>query len=309
MPFRWAAPRYTPKGTDLGSILQYFISKNTDPEIPLGWIISDFGPSRRGLSSVDLVTMRKMSLGRFHFFSTEMWAQPPLSLARKEGRQITSYSARRNLPTLAHGAKFSIDERTYVGGWLDAEAVVAKAKAAMPDRYSDMKLSAALALKVELLTSVRIALAKMTNISSQTSWEEVIHKFPTREQAQFAMGDKSIVTNIPPLPKKDDGSDQSSSEATSPSSSDGEEGADASEDILWLKSTGRRGHLHLRDPSDPACQRTLCGRTLRGATMGDGAEGAVFTEAPWSPRCLGILSPAQRRLVLPLSLHPLAGDI
>ena len=26
----------------------------------------------------------------FRFFSTEMWAQPPLSLARKEGRQITS---------------------------------------------------------------------------------------------------------------------------------------------------------------------------------------------------------------------------
>ena len=69
------------------------------------------------------------------------------------------------MPSIADGAHFSSDERGDMGGWLDAEATDMQRRAAMPNRYSDLRLQKALSLKNEIFQMIRMVLhrAKQNN--------------------------------------------------------------------------------------------------------------------------------------------------
>ena len=53
--------------------------------------------------------------------------------------------------------------------------------------------------------------------------------------------------------------------------------------MQWLKSRGKRGHLHIADDQVP--NRTRCGRMLGQPELGAGLDEAKSTGCEWSPRC------------------------
>ena len=57
-----------------------------------------------------------------------------LSLSSEELDAVTTYCARRVFPTMADLRGFTDSERIKVGGWLDAEAVVARGRGQMGRR-------------------------------------------------------------------------------------------------------------------------------------------------------------------------------
>ena len=318
-PFRWVAVRHTPHGTDLGAIFQSMVgSVPQDGDNPK-WLLSDFGPSRVPLKEVNTVMGRAMSLGRFHSFSHQFWMHAPLSLENSEARCITSYSARRNLPSLAQGARFTIDERIYVGGWLDAEAVALQKRASQPDRYSEMKLEMSLNLKHELVITVGMAIKAFLergSITHQTTWEEIMQFFPSRREAQQAMKEvidpkepsclnevekKGFVDDNGDITKPENSEKESLSEGrskTNSSSSASSSLAEDAEDIPWLMSysQNRRGYMHLQDISADTPWTCMCGRKLKKPIAGVGLHTAKLEGAQWSPRCFERLTKEQKNL-------------
>ena len=118
-PFFWGAARFTPSGIDLAKawdmISQLFVKDRTEQPC---WILCDFGPARTQLADVKTVLQRKMSMGRFNRFSSQLWQQSPLSLKPRDTLDISSYSARRCVMTDA--ARLRKEERAAL--WAEQKA-------------------------------------------------------------------------------------------------------------------------------------------------------------------------------------------
>ena len=65
------------------------------------------------------------------------------------------------------------------------------------------------------------------------------------------------------------------------------------QEVQWLLSKGRQGHLHLCKPLHLQTTRcfTRCNRGLRDPEVGVGFVDAFSAGKPWSPRCFQALSP------------------
>ena len=98
-PYFWASARFTPCMVDFGDILERFTARFKS--VKGTWLLGDFGPPRKGLSEVHAFTHKKMSIGRFDYFSKQLWQHPPLELSPEELLDISTYSARREFPNIA----------------------------------------------------------------------------------------------------------------------------------------------------------------------------------------------------------------
>ena len=84
-----------------------------------------------------------MSLRRFHNFSRCLFREPPFLWTERRCKEVSSYSARRVLPTVGNLMGLSPGDRAALGMWADStekDTITSLTKRLkMPDRYADAK--------------------------------------------------------------------------------------------------------------------------------------------------------------------------
>jgi hypothetical protein len=218
---------------------------------------------------------------------------------------------------------------------LKEEARDDKATSAMPDRYSDQKLEAAVDGKGELVTTIANLVATQKEKFIDCEWVDIYPYFASRrkmrslwlsrrrsnELPQQATPAKVHTTLIPIMdqelsPKRlapritnkqteisEDSGEESPSNHSPSNSSEAPSASDVScdeedfEEIAWLQAIGKKGHLHLLGEVDKDSIRSRCGRKLHRPDPGHGVEEAIGTGAKWSPRCYAHLPRGVRQLL------------
>ena len=210
------------------------------------------------------------------------------------------YSFRRVLPTLAHRAAFNVSERLDVGAWVSKEE---KAEAAMPQLYSEAKLTMQALKKAELIFLANQTFTTIlgnSDVSINFNWELAFAKWPDRPK-NFTHTFDASASSIKPLKDLDkvapesnsfssDGSGSSSGDSDISdmfgSETDNDRAAEDElypaclNDIEWQLAAGPKGRLHLSSGG-----HLCCGRTLRLPEHGVSLSNAYSANREWSPRC------------------------
>ena len=222
-------------------------------------------------------------------------------MSEMEASALTSYSARRVLPTIAELGRFDPHELLLVG-WKGKRR--SQEDLSMPMRYADQKEHTGLAVKTELVCVMR----RVCQCGAQTSasWDRLSNLFPDRQVsrrlAAAALQQSLGTLGVFPEEQCDSAQDieqSPTSSASSDSDSDSSESVSTgsteqtdSSNVQWVLSKGRKGHLHLCRPLQLQVKRwrTMCNRGLCTPDLGTGLEDAFSTGKAWSPRCYQTLS-------------------
>lgn len=264
-PFRWCCPRVTPGGTDLHQVLSSLMSRfdfTSSVENPRG-IIPDTMPARAPFDLVRGFGSSAMQLHTFHRLSRQI-----VLAARPEfdSTTLTSYSARRLLPSVAELWHVPVEMRNKIGSW-NKDEVREQGKNRMPDVYSHFKLDSALQVKTTIVTNLARLSGDLRAATDTTSWPELCSRL---------ICDLSGVT-VPhtqpgqpsPILKTASGSEESS---TSTSSSSEEEPTSKvkTDDITimpWLQMPSGKV-LHVREQGQPLCGHFIADTSCQtGSTM------------------------------------------
>ena len=206
----------------------------------------------------------------------------------------------------------------------------------MPDRYSEWKLEAALALKMELVTAIGYQThGKPCSDLVGLEWPDVVSSLPSRDELrrdppslppntadvepQLASPRRpSSLTKVQRSPGATGASsdDDSASEGEADKASSGSstvsssvlDDAAVTDDLEWLLSKGKKAHLHLMGAPRDGQICSACGRRLRQPGTGVGLEEALSSSAPWSPRCWAKLPEDWQTAFLARGDAPDAGD-
>ena len=297
-PFEWRAPRWGVTGCDLGSAVHQHLARNFGGEVQPGFFLSDFSPPRCTLQTATGFSTKSMSLGRFSRLSQHMFQQAPFGLSAMDAALLTSYSARRVLPTIAELARLDPHEMLLVGDWKGARKECLDIS--MPMRYADQKLHTSLCVKTELVCIIQHV---SRHGHATDTWDGLSANFPPRLEskrlASHVLQNGRAAIYLPedggllPDPNRDLDS-SSASPSTSGSDSDSSSSdtqAEECHEIQRLLSKGRQGHLHVCKPLQSQTERwhTHCNRGLKDPDVGVGLEDAFSTGRPWSPRCFNHL--------------------
>eukprot|EP00439_Symbiodinium_sp_Y106_P041843 s864_g5.t1 len=303
-PFDWRAPRWGVTGLDIGSALHRMLLQAFPGGAQTGFLLPDFLPKRCTLQTATAFAGRDMPLGRFTRLSHSLFRQAPFCLSDKEASELSSYSARRVLPTVAELCRIDPHEMLLVGDWQSKRGQ--HADLSMPLRYADQKLHTSLCVKTELVCVMRHAL--VTGASAAWGWDKLSESFPSRPESRRQASEilknglpaiylPESQTAEPGIERQDasSGSSSSSSSSSPTSDSDGESTVDTDpSEVQWLLSKGCKGHLHLCKPLALQSKRwhTVCNRGLSMPEVGKGLEDALDTGRHWSPRCFRALPSA-----------------
>lgn len=178
-PFEWRAPRWGIAGGDLGAAVHEQLARSFGGQAQPGFFLPDFSPPRCHVHTATGFSAKPMSLGRFSRLSQQMFQQAPFHLSDVEACTLTSYSARRVLPTVAELARFDPHEMLLVGDWKGARG--ACPDLSMPLRYADQKLHTSLAIKTELVCIMNFV---YYHGSPNSPWAELSEHFPPREDSR-----------------------------------------------------------------------------------------------------------------------------
>ncbi len=337
-PFWWAAPRYSLSHADVGqrlASLQEAAGYTRSSADTPAWLLFDFAPPRAPIGEVSSLAPRKMGLSRFQRFSCHLLTAAPASLEPWEAESMAnSYGGRRLYPTLGGLRGFVPDERVKLGGWLDAEARECAKQVSIADRYNQHLLNSQLKVKKELTDTLNELWTRMLDQCSSTfhlldaDWPTVMEQCRSRKWIQKRYQDATfnrppLVTQQPPLapvglledvPRDSRGSPADTSdsdESVKPServgsSTDSSSSAYSLKDldeIQWLCSRGKSGHVHLAGEVHRGRLYTACGRCLQSPHVGVGVTAREAAEAAWSPRCWGRLPAVARRAILAEAPH------
>ena len=241
-----------------------------------------------------------MTIGRFRRLSRQLFRAAPLASSATSSCKVSSYSARRILPSIADALRLDPADRSNVGVW-SGGARVKQPDLTMPNMYSEFRLQAVAASRTKVLTSMREGLqsyaarmgrdTKLSRCSlpglmagALLQWTEVAQLGSTpgsgarRGSSQGvravrrASSVASSVVEVGVFPGRRAGSASGDSHAGH---------------LRWVLAGPSRGglsRLHLlREEGDGLI---CCGKALRSSIgSGVGLEAAGETGADWSPRC------------------------
>ena len=307
-PFRWAAPRFSLKGTDVGTLISTLIDQafSTDETLP-SFLLPDFLPLRVELGDCTDVGAKKMPIDRFIRLSKHLFMASPAEATEEEVEAVTSYSARRLFPSLGEMLGLPTEERVKLGGWGDHEAAELAKQGAMANRYAEFKVESSLVIKRILLEVVRTSVKARGPSVVSLDWANVFSKtVPLKSIRHYVhdghdLGSRQEPTKVRPAPKLANSSSDDTESVTSSSSSSGSTSPanDVDEErVVFVQAGQGRGKLHLLDPEVDdtlplGSVRCLCMRVLTAPTGGTGLAAAA-ARAPaardqWSPRCFSKL--------------------
>ena len=274
-PFRWCCPRHSLRG-DLGATLQDLQAGHGSTEA--AWLLPDFLPITADISSVHACADRPMLLQRFHRISRQLLSEPPAGLSVEHAAAVSSYSARRVLPTVADLAGYSTNDRVKLGGWLDAESRGLAVRARIPDIYSDAKIVAALTVKQSVLDTVNgiMAAHPRTVLDAECS-QFSSHLMQASSSWRSGSTSASSGGPFPGL-------------ASAPLVIHGPRGQDllqgaTMDDAPWVRSVAHGAKLHWNVQHLGKDPIPFCGRLLVDVLSGKGSRDKAARGREWSPRC------------------------
>ena len=321
-PFWWIMPSV---GIQTETNLQQVWVQELLPVLPelmqhqRPYLIPAFGPQRVDVDGLRGLRAEPMSINSFTKFSRQLLQAAPANLSPDKADEVSSYSARRVIPTMTELGGFPDPERLAAGGWAGKEAREYATSVAMPNRYAASKLTSSLLAKLKALRCTGNVLRRNPT-ALEWDWERIVLKWPNQaliteqlkedmdlcaqrdqeliegqrqdiqampmaaeEQAE-AEESGSLKDQPPPQP-----SSSSSSSSLSTHTSD-QEAEDGLQNLQWaLPKTGK---LHLCKPIILSSSQVAvsCGKTLQRPELQAGLAAAAETNRPWSPRCWARLS-------------------
>ena len=217
-PFDWRAPRWGATGLDIGAAIHSFLRRAFKGKEQPGYFLPDLLPERCTLQSATGFASRPILLGRLGRLSQRLFQRAPFNLSSTEAADLTSYSARRVLPTLSELCRQDLREMLLVGDWKGTHGEAADLN--MPLRYADQKLRASLCINTELVRVMRHVLN--SDVQTSLGWDKLSEVFPSRRAAKqelLKMG--PAATYLPETTSKGGCSSSCSSGSSCSSDSDG----------------------------------------------------------------------------------------
>ena len=278
-PFKWICPFITISGkVDFISAFIGVLQLQIGPEKEEGqppWLLPDFGPKRSTLATAKTLVASPMGIGRFHELSNQLLASMQID------EKVTSYRARRLLPSIADYLEYPSADRSRLGGWVSSEVQQAARDIAMPNRYSHHALEVEGTLRAKLAIQVKRALFGLPKQAvKDLGWPELLNRAPTRAEAsEFVAkwrGENSLKPDILPevgpkfLTAHDSSSETSSGSSDSSSSSDSDFSGD---DCFMCPKCFRKFTLQIARDS----HSEFCG--VRLPTKTDSQSGTVQASA------------------------------
>ena len=244
--------------------LQAYLRRASASDDQPCFLLYDFLPARASLSAVTAYAPRAMPMARFVSFTRRLLLTSRLGLSKYDLKRITTYSARRVLPSVADAAGCSVSERLAVGAWSDpapdGSLQVQARRLAMPIRYSEQRINIAASIKARLVRGVASALSSYSvsgTASDDPSWDQVLKFLPAWDRSE---GSGSTAS-------------EPQSQVAKPFTSS------SSSARVWICSRSKVGRLHAvaQEATAPSSQRsdsnilkTVCGKILSDPLTGSG---------------------------------------
>ena len=188
-PMKWVAPSITLTGTDLVKAIKDYMDGRGEELNKADFWLPDFGPPRKSLGEVDSFTGRPMPISRFMSLSTTFFSQG--GVTPEEISEITTYSARRVLPTIADVIELTPTERVKIGAWKDRSGKLQqlRQRLQMPDRYSDRYLLTQAKAKGKAILAARMALDNMNHhgVAGPKTWDNILQQVPSARRLREAL--------------------------------------------------------------------------------------------------------------------------
>ena len=281
-PFRWSCPRIMPGGTDLFCVLSTLLAKynyTSTVESPIG-LIPAFLPPRAPFDAITGFGGGTMQLSRFHLLSRQivLAAKPSFPPA-----MLSSYSARRLLPSIAELWHVPSELRNKIGSW-NKDEVRETSSSRMPDRYSHFRLESALQVKTLLIQNLSARCAYLRVARDDLTWPAFCAKFTCDlTPVTTTADDVAVPAPSQAIAPQDPDSDASSTSSSSSSSSGSTKRPKVDDTVLmpWLMSAKGKV-IHFREHGQPLCQHfTFTPACHSGSTM----TSALATGLPMCNRC------------------------
>ena len=265
-PYKWVIPRlHVASPNDFVTILIGILSLpvGEDPvENQPTFILPDFGPPRASLAKVNCLLGKAMPIGRFHVLSRQ------LLQSMNVDEVLTSYRARRLLPTVADLLQYPAPDRARLGAWASKEVQQADRDSKMANRYSHHAVQVEGIIRAKIAMQVRHSISAASN-PDNIDWPELLIKAPSRAVASELVaawrGDSEIKTknDDPPrslMPVESQSSDEQSSTSSSSSSSSSSESLKGS-----ANATAAGNTVNHSEASSSKSQATAAGGTAQGS--------------------------------------------
>jgi len=274
---------------NIGERIQSYLRRAAAGQPAPQFILFDLLPARACLSSAVSFAPHAMKMPRFLSLSHKLFRSEPLRLSESQIESITTYSARRVLPSIADSAGLSVTERLAVGAWADvapdgSSMKVQAARMSMPTRYSEQKLVVASRIKSDLVARTKAALDVFTASNPSVKspeWDDVLRCLPSRQERCALERSSAPVVRVEPMRLEQCalpsdgvvGVPMRPGQCAPPTSAS--DSADRS--LVWAHTKARARMLHRArvSPSGAASSsvssvHTYCGRTLTGCVVGYG---------------------------------------
>ena len=307
-PFRLAIPTHVapqcPMFLELHNELKEHIGNP-------GYLIPDVNTRRAGgLCPESMVMCKPMSYNKFMGCMRAILMAEPLSMTLADAREITTYSLRRKMPTVADRLRLSMEMREELGNWREninaGDGAHKKAREPMAVRYSAAKLESSAQTRRMCLLAISklksgeaedMAIRNMAGNAKLMQSEVLGADWGTdaaevcKAHEQGLLAQKMVQKE--PAPESRTSSSAEEEEA-SRGSTDAEEDVQIEDDeVEWALPGGSKSKIHwCRLDCDPEEAPIPYCRNIPfawGCTRGLGMRGAEETGREWSPRCKAAL--------------------
>ena len=295
-PFRWCCPRKMPGGTDLYDVFMKLMATHkltSTVDDPKG-LMPDVIPARAPFDTARGFSSSCMKLHRFHTLSRQIVqaARPGYDTTR-----ISSYSARRLMPSVAELWHVPAELRNKIGGW-NKDEVREQARIRMPDHYSHFKLQSSLHIKNAVVNSLSNLCGAIRVADESVSWPELCSR-TTCDVAAWKVDEGVPVPGASKSGPQEEAevsdSNNSSSSSSSTSSSCepiSKRRCDSGVMLPWVMAeTG--SVFHVRNQDQPYCAIGLQGKQVQ---TGSTRESAIATGRPLCNNCWRKLDVQFRKL-------------
>jgi len=150
-------------------------------------LLFDFGPKNADVSEARTFLDGPLSYARFASSSRKLLQAPPLGLSQEESGKITTYSGRKQLPTLAGLLRLEPLERAALSNWTDpvsGDKATSRANRSMGARYDGGKLIQSIQVKVECVAAARVGCKSLH--SFDVTYAKLSAHIPTRDSLRVA---------------------------------------------------------------------------------------------------------------------------
>ena len=299
-PFRWAMGR---KGilpdTDIANTLSLL---QQEFKFSSNGILPDISPRGASFDTVTGFLASPMPLSKFHRLSLQILKAAGLD----SSTAVSSYSARRLMPSLAELWHAPEEWRNKLGGW-NRDEVQAKPKSSsnMPNLYAAFRLESAADLKRQLVGHLANTLDTNKNLI-WTDWPSFCQTYPIMDFSTSASNVKPTVEGKPQIQTDDESSSDSSSSSSSCSSSEAGEDDTPLTALFqhtafeWISLPSVTSVIHARsdEPVVSKVHITLCKKSIISTVTGSTLESASRTGKQFCNNCWPLLTSEIRSKIL-----------